>query len=831
MKKLLIAVSAAACALGAFADEFTQSGTSFENLPEGTFSTAVDDNNDPIASSALGQFWYTAAEADGIEATVKTFGAEGASAAHGKTRPEQFTGDNTKYLNIESTSEPLYRTVEANDGTGVGTGQTGVYIDTMVQFTAGDPTMSADDDQAKLAIWVCGNTEDGDPATETNFVVRAGQFTADGFAKTNYTMTAAGVTFTPGEWYRLTVKTIENVGVVNGLNYAGYVVFVDGEMLVPASGAPAPGVTAYTGDYAAGVLPSMVNDDTTIAAVGFSGTGAIDDISFTTTAPDFAADAQNYLVDIGDGVTLKFDDTTLIDGNGYAAGADLTFTATAASGFLVWYTNDVEVARNAGTWTGTLVKDDVLKVVALTQNCLVGNVPYESLADAFANAASGSTIKLTGAVTLAEATMVNVEEGKTFTLDLNGQTLTGGDVAVIVNAGTLTIVDTSADQTGRVVPKTAADGEEVYAITTSGALTINAGTYDGAVLADGGTIALTGGKFKNVFEDDLESWKTSYGYELGDLTVALVDGYFVVGAETEPTVITITFNVDGVETTKTTDAEGKVTAPADPTKTGYTFTGWFADGADTATDLATTVFEADTKLTAQWTANKYTVTFYTNGVEYASVQYTYAGTDYEAPADPVIDGFTFDGWFADDGTFETAFEFSANVADDQDAYAKLTAVPAGPTVGGVTVDAETAFDKANSQNGIVFPAGSTVAVDGGNITVGGVVFAAVPEYYNATVEGTTVKLELNQNAIPEIGEATVDEVSKPAIEVGDDDFKLTVKGTKTGWFYRLIWADTPNAKTWTPETNWVNGDGANKQLPAAKGANGRFYKIQVKDHQ
>lgn len=601
MKKLLIAVSAAACALGAFAEDaaaFTQSGTSFEDLPTGPFSTAVDDNNVAIGSSTLGQFWYTAAEADGIEAKVTAY-AEGAAPT--KDRPAQWaTKSNANYLNIESTSKPLYRTVTTNSAA-IPAGKTGVYIDTMVQFTAGDPTMSADDDQAKLAIWVCGNTEDGDPDTATNFVVRAGQFVNGTHTTTNYVMKAvnangsdANLVFNAGDWYRLTVKTIENVGEVNGLNYAGYVVFVDEKMLVPASGAPAPGVTAYTGAYAAGVLPSMVNDDTTIAAVGFSGTGAIDDISFTTTAPDFAADAENYLVDIGEGVTLKFGETTLVDDNRYAAGADLTFTATAASGFLVWYTNDVEVVRNVGTWTGTLAKDDVLQVVARTQNCLVGDVPYEFLADAFAKAASGSTIKLTGAVTLEG--ILEIDDGETFTLDLNGQTLTGGDVAVIDNSGSLTIVDSSADQTGRVVP---AAGEDNWAVTaTYGTLTINAGAYEGDIVSNGGSVVINGGKFLNVNEYDVETWSGSYTIGT-DLTVTLnVDGYFVVGAEAEPTVITITFVNGETSTSVDADADGNVTAPVDPTEEGKVFVGWY--NADDVKFDASTVFTGNATFTAKW---------------------------------------------------------------------------------------------------------------------------------------------------------------------------------------------------------------------------------------
>lgn len=824
MKKLLIAVSAAACALGAFADDTgaLDSSTGFETQPEGALNPNADDEGNAIGEESGTKYWWTT-DATGVEATVTAYG-EGAKPADANRPAEFFGATNNKYLNIESTSKPLYRTVDALNyaSTGIGQGQQGIYIDTMVQFTAGDPTMSADDAAAKLAIWVCGNTEDGDPATETNFVVRATQFVKEGetvrAVATNYTMTATGVTFTPGEWYRLTVKTIAGAATIpNGAPYAGFVVFVNKTMLTPVTDNRGLGnVTVANVDsrFEDGLMPSLQPTVSSIAAVGFSGTGAIDDISFTTTAPEFADDAQNYLVDIGEGVTLNLGDTTLEDDNVYAAGADLEFTATAASGFLVWYTNDVEVARNAGTWTGTLAKDDVLKVVALTQNCLVGDVPYASLADAFAKADNDSTIKLTGAVTLEG--ILEIDDGETFTLDLNGQTLTGGDEAVIDNSGSLTIVDSSADQTGRVVPAAGADNWAVTA--TYGTLTIYAGAYEGDIVSNGGSVVINGGKFLNVNEYDVETWSGSYTIGT-DLTVALVDGYFVVGAEAEPTVITITFENGETSTAVEAGEDGKVTAPADPTKTGYTFAGWFAEGATTATDFATTVFTADTTLTAQWTANEYTVTFYTNGVEYASVEYTYAGNDYEAPLDPVIDGFTFDGWFADQA-FETAFEFSANVADNtQVAYAKLTAVPAGPSIapGGqtdATYDSEAAANAAAANATVAKPEGC------GDITA---------EAYNAYFKMTAVQVGDKWAIKVELADAVKTDVdaqlsaASTAVLAATEAGNLTVTESKKGLWYTIYQGSELNALTPTS----VLGTGDTITLPFNKPAGKGFYRFAI----
>ena len=80
---------------------------------------------------------------------------------------------------------------------------------------------------------------------------------------------------------------------------------------------------------------------------------------------------------------------------------------------------------------------------------------------------------------------------------------------------------------------------------------------------------------------------------------------------------------------------GAATAPANPTRTGYTFTGW---------DKAFTNVTADLVVTAQYSANTYTVTFKDwDGTELKTQEVQYGG-DAEAPADPTRVGYTFTGW-------------------------------------------------------------------------------------------------------------------------------------------------------------------------------------------
>ncbi len=102
---------------------------------------------------------------------------------------------------------------------------------------------------------------------------------------------------------------------------------------------------------------------------------------------------------------------------------------------------------------------------------------------------------------------------------------------------------------------------------------------------------------------------------------------------------TITFDsAGGTPVANITQAFGStITAPADPTKDGYTFAGW-------SPAVPSTMPLNGAALTAQWTANEYTITFDSaGGSAVASITQAF-GTDVTAPADPTRDGYTFAGW-------------------------------------------------------------------------------------------------------------------------------------------------------------------------------------------
>ena len=102
---------------------------------------------------------------------------------------------------------------------------------------------------------------------------------------------------------------------------------------------------------------------------------------------------------------------------------------------------------------------------------------------------------------------------------------------------------------------------------------------------------------------------------------------------------TVTFDTaGGTEIAPITQGYGTaITAPAAPTKEGYTFVGWDKS-------IPTTMPAENITITAQWKINKYTITFDTaGGTEIAPITQDY-GTQIASPAAPTREGYNFVGW-------------------------------------------------------------------------------------------------------------------------------------------------------------------------------------------
>ena len=112
-----------------------------------------------------------------------------------------------------------------------------------------------------------------------------------------------------------------------------------------------------------------------------------------------------------------------------------------------------------------------------------------------------------------------------------------------------------------------------------------------------------------------------------------------VKAQWEINQYTIAFDTNGGSEIApiTQDYGTAITAPADPTRKGYTFKGWDKEIPETMPADNITV-------KAQWEINQYTITFDTNGgSEIVPITQDY-GTEITAPDNPTRKGYTFKGW-------------------------------------------------------------------------------------------------------------------------------------------------------------------------------------------
>ena len=113
---------------------------------------------------------------------------------------------------------------------------------------------------------------------------------------------------------------------------------------------------------------------------------------------------------------------------------------------------------------------------------------------------------------------------------------------------------------------------------------------------------------------------------------------------------TLTFNANGGKTPEGSRAVAQGSAYGNlptPTRTGYTFNGWFTAASGGSKISSTTKMGSkNTTVYAQWSANTYTLSFNANGgsVSESSRKVTYGKTYGKLPT-PTRTDYTFDGWY------------------------------------------------------------------------------------------------------------------------------------------------------------------------------------------
>ena len=168
----------------------------------------------------------------------------------------------------------------------------------------------------------------------------------------------------------------------------------------------------------------------------------------------------------------------------------------------------VFVNRDTGAEVSTSQEDDLTNVKVVSQetvNALASLTvdgtknhygTFEKALDAAQE--QGGTLTLLNHVT---TTQTDINSG-TFTLDLNGHTLTSGyNATLVVRGGSLTIQDSKG---GGVISSTSSDGNAVWC--GGGNVTILGGSFPSALHWESGTVSLQGGAFRSLNRTAAGSW-------------------------------------------------------------------------------------------------------------------------------------------------------------------------------------------------------------------------------------------------------------------------------------------------------------------------------------
>ena len=157
--------------------------------------------------------------------------------------------------------------------------------------------------------------------------------------------------------------------------------------------------------------------------------------------------------------------------------------------------------------------------------------------------------------------------------------------------------------------------------------------------------------------------------------------------------ITATFKLQGgkiggsaEDVTKTETYDSAWVLPADPTRDGYTFAGWYtaASGGTQITNATTVSVASNTTVYAQWTGNEVTCTYDARGgtVNPAGKTVTVGSAYGELPA-PTRAGYRFLGWWATVlGNTEITPESTVTATASHTIYARWEAMSVLRYVGG-----------------------------------------------------------------------------------------------------------------------------------------------------
>ena len=326
----------------------------------------------------------------------------------------------------------------------------------------------------------------------------------------------------------------------------------------------------------------------------------------------------------------------------------------------------------------TLADYNIQKESTLQLTTFLKVADSKNLSDALTS--DTAVIRLTGDIEITAFMAVS----RPVTIDLNGHLLkTTSGVSNLIHVtpnGELTLIDSNPNAVHKFDKSNAlwklageTTAEENIIEVKGGALTGGSSTGEagntcggGIYVRKGGTLLMRGGNIVGctaregggIYVEDGGRFEMSAGTitgcTAGQEEGKTANGVFIAaggrftqspGAQITGEVIgayTVTFQSEGgSEVASQIRANTPADQPADPTKEGYTFIGWYKGESEWNFETPVT---ADLTLTAKWQINRYTITFDTaGGSEVPSITQDY-GTAITPPAAPTRTGYTFAGW-------------------------------------------------------------------------------------------------------------------------------------------------------------------------------------------
>ena len=172
-------------------------------------------------------------------------------------------------------------------------------------------------------------------------------------------------------------------------------------------------------------------------------------------------------------------------------------------------------------------------------------------------------------------------------------------------------------------------------VTINGSFSINSYTLE--YIVDGEVYKTITLEFGATITPEAEPTKEGYTFsgwsEIPETMPAhdvTVNGSFSINS------YTLEYIVDGeVYKTITLEFGATITPEAEPTKEGYTFSGW--------SEIPKTMPAHDVTVSGSFTVNSYTLKYIVDGEEYKSVVIEY-GAEITPEAEPTKEGYTFSGW-------------------------------------------------------------------------------------------------------------------------------------------------------------------------------------------